>query len=135
MDFKKVKSIRTVASMQIGPHGSTLDEQRTDCTLTLRPDLGGVLACGRFCGTDYNEYLVPMGLIAHIKLYPEHEVPGSKLPAHTTATGKLVVPTPPEVPAAPPPVVAAPEPAPVLAADPKVAPVTSADPKLAKFRR
>lgn len=91
----KIKSIRTTAAMQIGPHGSTLDVARTGCTLELRPDLGCVLARGHFCGTAYREFLVPLSLCAHIELEPSVLVPALDRPPAQTATGKLVVPEAP----------------------------------------
>ena len=94
----KVKSIRTIAAMQIGPHGSTLDVGRTDCTLELRPDLGCVLAKGRFSGTLYREFLVPLSLCAHIELEPSVIVPDLERPPAQTATGKLVAPAEPPAP-------------------------------------
>lgn len=91
----RIKSIRTQAAMQIGPHGSSLDVERTGCTLELRPDLGCVLAKGMFNGTKYREVLIPLSLCVHIELEPSVVVPALDRPPAQTASGKLVVPEAP----------------------------------------
>lgn len=91
----KIKRLRTVASMQIGPHGSTLDEDRTGCTMELRPELHCVLAKGNFNGTVYREVLIPLSLIVHMELEPSVIVPDLDRPPAQTATGKLVAPADP----------------------------------------
>ena len=106
MSNVKIKRLRTVASMQIGPHGSTLDEDRTGCTMELRPELHCVLARGNFNGTVYREILIPLNLCVHMELEPSVIVPDLERPPAQTATGKLVAPAeppPPTTTAAPAP--------------------------------
>ena len=93
----KIRAIRTVASTQIGPHGSTLDASRSGCTLELRSAEHCVLAKGNFNGTTYREFLIPLAMCCHIELEPEVLVPALERKPQQTASGKL------EVAEAPPP--------------------------------
>ena len=93
----KIKAIRTVASTQIGPHGSTLDAARSGCTLELKTAEQCILAKGNFNGTTYREFYIPLAMCCHIELEPEVLVPALERKPQQTASGKL------EVPADPPP--------------------------------
>lgn len=105
MAHRKVKTVRTVTSTQIGPVGSSLTVGKNADDLTLRPDLGGVVAIVPL-GDRTGEYLIPFGLIAHCELVMDViDVGAYAAKPATTVAEPLVV-----GPVVATPVAAAPEP-------------------------
>ncbi len=69
-----VKRVRTHQSMQIGALGATIDADAQHAVLTLRADMGGVLAELTLADGAPRVYLVPFSVISHIEFRTVCEV-------------------------------------------------------------